>query len=315
MFNYNAYNLGICSALPLPELQPSAEVTADVSIRIDHLEWSPDGFAADELCFEIGPREAHFFWAQVGKFRVANGREITIEPCAGVEERLLRLPLLGTIFAVLLHQRGELVLHASAVSLNGEAVAFVGNKGRGKSTMAATLYGLGHQLLADDVVALRMDQEGRPVVLPGFPQFKLYPEAAFSSLGKDRGHLSELAEGYEKCGRRITDRFAQEPIPLKRIYVLGVGTEPSIKEMDSQASLLALISNSYVARFGKQLLFGEEASLHLRKCAQLMDHVKVFRLERPGDLHLLHSVARMVEEHLQSGTTKTSKAEIACCSI
>ncbi|HEY7785248.1 MAG TPA: hypothetical protein VIB00_11000 [Pyrinomonadaceae bacterium] len=314
MFNYNAYNLGICSALPLPELQPSAEVVADVTIRLGQLDWSPKAVSSDEedLSFEIGTNEAHFFWPQVGTFRVSGGTEITIQPIDGVEDRLVRLPLLGTIIATLLHQRGNLVLHASAVSIEGEAVAFVGNKGRGKSTMAATLYGLGHELLADDVVALTTDHEGRPLVLPGFPQVKLYPDAACSSLGNDPASLSELAEGYEKCGRRLTDRFSQRAVPLKRIYVLGAGTQPKVTELDAQTSLLALISNSYMARFGRQLLSGDEASLHLRKCAGLMNHVGIYRLERPGDLNLLPSIGRLVNDHLQNDT-KTACAVTVCC--
>jgi len=300
MYNYRAYNLGISSMLPLPELQSSAEVATDVTIRFDRVTWTPPlgSMTADEPYFEVAKDEAHFFWSVLGKFRVRGGTEIVVDPCAGVEERLLRLPLLGTLLAVLLHQRGSLVLHASAVAIEGEAIIFVGNKGYGKSTMAATLYGRGHQLLSDDVVALSMEDSGRSMVLPGFPQLKLYPEAVTVSLGDDPGALRELAEGYEKLGRHVNDRFAQQALPLRSIYVLGLGPVLKISELDPQAALLTLIANSYMARFGRQLLNGAEASLHLRYCTRLIAQANVYRLERPNSLSLLPSIGQLVEEHL-----------------
>jgi hypothetical protein len=301
VYNYRAYNLGLNSALLLPELQTSAEVEADVLIRLGHIDWSPPATSpTGDLCFAISPGEAHFFWAQLGKFRVRGGNEIIVDPCAGVEERLLRLPLLGTVLAVLLHQRRWLVLHASAVAISGEALIFIGNKEHGKSTLAATLYGRGHHLIADDVVAVSVDDLGRPIVMPGFPQFKLYPEALLSSLGDDHTLLPQLAEGYEKRGRRVTDRFTQQPLPLKGVYALARGPVLRLKPLASRTALLSLIANSYMARFGSQLLQGEEAAAHLHQCARVVSKVAICRLERPCALPLLPAVAQMIEEHMKS---------------
>jgi hypothetical protein len=301
IYSYNAYSLGINSELLLPELQASAGVASDVSIRFGHIDWSPAQTveAEEEFCFEVTPDEAHFFWAHLGKFRVKSGVEIVIDPIPDVEQRLLRLPLLGTILAVLLHQRGYLVLHASSVAIDGGALIFLGNKGWGKSTMAATLYGRGHLLISDDVVAIKFEESGVPIVIPGFPQFKLYPEAVLSSLGDDYETLPELAEGYEKRGRPVTERFAQQPLPLKGLYALGCGLTSTLTALTPQAALLTLIANSYMARFGKQLLNGVEASAHLHQCSKLIRQMPVYRLERPRALPLLPEVAKLVEDHLQ----------------
>jgi hypothetical protein len=297
--NYTAYGLGINSALPLPELQSSAGAATDVTIRFGQIDWSLAGKDATDFCFEVSAEEAHFYWPHLGKFRVSRGVEIVIDPLAGVKESFMRLPLLGTIMAVLLHQRGYLVLHASSVAVDGGALVFIGNKGWGKSTMAATLYGRGHDLISDDVVALKFEGAGAPLVMPGFPQFKLFPEAITSSLGDDYETLPELVAGHEKRSRPVTDRFAQQPLPLRSVYALGGGPVSKIKILDPQAALLTLIANSYTARFGKQLLQGAEASAHLRQCSRLIRHVPVYRLERPKALPLLPVVAQLVEDHLQ----------------
>ena len=297
MYNYNAYNLGICSALPLPELESSAGVIADVSIELGHIDWSPrfDSACDDEPRFECDGNVAYFFWSVVGKFSVTNGSRIVVDPIDGVEERLIRLPLLGAVLATLLHQRGYLVLHASAVSIADGAVLFLGQKGQGKSTTAATLFGLGHKMIADDIVALSITETGRPAAAPGYPQFKLYPEAAAQSLGDNPKVLVQLADGYEKYGRRVNERFAKRNVPLDRIYVLRHGPRAKVTRLDPQAALLALISNSYVARFGKQLLSGEQASLHLQQCARVMRNASMYLLERPNSLTDLHSIARLIE--------------------
>ena len=72
----------------------------------------------------------------MGDIWIRFGREIIIDAKEDSEPALLRLCILGPGFAVLLHQRNYLILHASAVSVEGEAVIFLGNSGDGKSTMS-----------------------------------------------------------------------------------------------------------------------------------------------------------------------------------
>jgi hypothetical protein len=272
-------------------------------VRTDRLDWTPLP-VSEEPSFELVDQDAHFCWEQLGKFRVSRGVEVVVDPCPGVEERLVRLPLLGAILAVLLHQRGCLVLHASAVAIDGEAIIFVGHKGWGKSTIAATLYARGHQLIADDIVALDFNDRTAPLVLPGIPQFKLSRDAVDSSLGDDYEALTELAEGYDKRGRAVTDRFASKPLPLKSIYSLASGSSLTLKALDPQAALLTLMAHSYSARFGKQLLHGAGASKHLQQCSSVVRQVPVHRLQRPNALPMLAQVAQLIEEHLQSIDSK-----------
>lgn len=296
MYCYNAYGLGIRSALPLPELLVTAEIETDVVIQLGKVraQFLPETIPKEGYC-HLTAQFAYFMWARIGTFLVKDGKEIIVEPFPGVEERLIRLPLLGTVLAVLLYQRGLLVLHASAVAINSGVVAFLGEKGQGKSTMAASLYKRGHHLMADDVVAVDLSDPSSPLVLSGFPQFKLWPEAVASTLGDDPETLPQLASGYEKRARRATDRFSHKPLPLRYICVLSEGLAPALKPLQPQAAILQLIANSYVARFGNQLLQGAGASAHLRQCASIVKSLPVYCLERPRSLLLLPAIAQLVE--------------------
>jgi hypothetical protein len=246
----------------------------------------------------MSAEEAYLLWDWVGAFWVRAGREIIIEPSTGVEERAIRLPLLGMVLGALLQQRGYLALHASAVALNGSVVAFLGRKGAGKSTMAAALYARGHHLVADDLVALYVNGSENPMALPGFPQLKLWPEAAAASLGEDAETLPRLNADYEKRGRTTADRFSPSALPLRRMYLLAQSSDPGIEPLPPQEAIINLIGQSYAARvFGKSLR-GAAAAATLLQCTHLARRVPFAWLKRRASLEALPEVARMVEQDL-----------------
>jgi hypothetical protein len=297
---YHAYGLNISSAVPLPELNALAEVEADVEIRVGRIDWNPSKSRHSDRVFEVTEGGTYLYWEPVGKFLVRGGNRILIDPLPGVEDRLLRLPLLGSVLAVLLHQRGYFVLHASAVSVGGHAAAFVGEKGFGKSTMAGAMCRGGHILMADDVVALDLQSPGGPVLISGFPQLKLWPDAA-TSLGDDPELLPEIAAGVVKRTRKVFSNFSPTSrLPLKGVYVLGISLATKIERLAPPDAMLKIIANSYIARMGRQFLQGGSASLHLNQCAAVVNSTPVWRLERPQDLTLLSDIAAMVGEHVAS---------------
>jgi hypothetical protein len=86
----------------------------------------------------------------------ADGRSVTGAPPSGPRWRWERLVLAQALpLASVL--RGMEVLHASAVCLDGRAVAFLGRSGAGKTTLATRLLARGARLLTDDVLALTTD--------------------------------------------------------------------------------------------------------------------------------------------------------------
>jgi hypothetical protein len=296
MYTYSAYGLGIRSTLLLPELPSPVVARTDVRIRTGKLNASSEAGHALPAgrIVRVTRGGAHLSWHQIGAFCVRDGREITIEPYPGVDKRILRLALLGPVLALLLHQRGFLVLHASAVARGGSAVAFLGGKGAGKSTTAAVLCARGYQLLADDVVALELTGADRPQVLPGYPQLKLWPCAA-AALGEDPESLPPLSAGQEKRSRRMADRFAPGPLPLERLYVLSEGPSLEIEPLAPQEAILQLIGHSYSSRFGKDLLRGPAAAQHLLQCKEVAGSAPIYRLRRPLSLQELPDLARRVE--------------------
>ncbi len=307
-YRYTAYGLRIHSALPLPELIVDTSATeadvADVIIRFGHVNHQPPegDFTEGYVC--TLPEGAYIFVEQVGAILTRAGNEIVVMPDPAVEERVLRLFLLGPGLGLILHQRKLLTLHASAVVVAGSAVIFLGQSGEGKSTMAAALHARGHALVTDDVVALDLGSTGVPAVLPGFPQMKLWPDTA-AALGNAPQNLPRLHPDLEKRAQPARHDFPKCALPVSRIYVLAEGTQFYTAQLSAPQAFAHLMQHSYAVG-----LLGTTGATsdHFRQCVEFARHVPVYRMERPRALELLPSVAQLVEQELSTSVRPTTLA-------
>jgi len=288
VFTYVAYGLGIHSALELPELI-TGRAPPDVVVRLGHVPGVPSDPPVGDGLLRTNADETCLYWPDVGAILLRHGREITLDPRPEVAGDLLRLYLLGPVLALLLHQRGFLVLHASAVSLDGGVVAFLGHSGHGKSTTAATLHARGGAIVADDVVALDLGASGGPAALPGFPLLKLWPDAVMA-LGESPENLPRLHASEEKRAR-VADTVATAPRPLRRVYVLTEAESLRLEPLSGHAAVFELLQHSYVAPALERL----GSPSFLAQCARLAAAVPVRRLRRPRCLAGLGELAALIE--------------------
>jgi hypothetical protein len=290
MFSYFAYGLGIHSEVAIPEFI-AAEVPCDVKITIDLTAPYPTESPRDGHFIKIEPAEAFLVNQWVGKFLIRQGREVFISPLEGVNPDNLRLHIIGIVMSFVLYQRGYHVLHGSAVEVEGGAVAFIGESGWGKSSIAAALNAKGHRIIGDDVIPVLINA-GTVTVVPGFPQVKIFPEVA-NFLGHNLDSLILLHPELEKKGLRLTDGFSQDVVPLKRIYVLSKGQSLAISPLSPQKAMLDLVQHSIPTRWSCP-----QDAAHFLACAQIMKHIPMFQLQRSDYLPSLPDLAQLVEDHL-----------------
>ncbi|MGX5829774.1 serine kinase [Mesorhizobium sp. 43Arga] len=298
--HYRAYGLTIASDVALPELEPAEPAEPDILIAIGTIDMpKPSPEAATIFRFE--PDRQYLAWHAVGAFLISDAGRIDIEPAPGVDDALLAFPLLGPVMALLLHHRGLLVLHASAIAAAGRGAIFMGDKGAGKSTTASALIRAGHELLTDDVVALDLARPVAPMIVAGFPQIKLAADAAAAiSLGQAEVR-PPVHPAIEKMQHRLHDAFSGGMVPATRIYVLERGAKAAITALPGIAALPAIIKFSYVTRFGRAALSGDFAALHFRQCSAIANHVGVFRLEVPTGLDRIGEAVALIESDLTAG--------------
>jgi hypothetical protein len=178
--------------------------------------------------------------------------------------------------------------------VDGGAVAFMGGKGEGKSAVAAAFHARGYGVVADDIVALDVGETAKPMMLPGFPQLKLWPEVA-AQLGDAPETLARLDPQLEKRARPVARFFPRVSLPLHCVYVLDEGERPEVETLQPQEAFSELMSHSYALRF---LGTAGITASHFSKCARLVSSAPVRRLRRPPSLEMLPAVAQFVEEHL-----------------
>jgi hypothetical protein len=305
------------SPFPLPELLPGVEGEA-VTIRFGEREGNaapaPGGLPEGRYT-PLSDGTVAVRWRDVGTFRVRDGRDVEVEPAPGASEALIRLFLLGPVLAVLLHRRGRTVLHAGAVALppagwvGAGAVAFLGHTGGGKSTLVAAFQRADYRALTDDLVAFRRgggdgsatggEDEAYPPIHPGFPQVKITDRAA-AALGigpADLEPLPPLPTRSPRLAYRFPEGFRPDPLPLRRLYLLGKGPEVRIEPVPLGEALVGVIRHAYLSG---HLPPGESAVL-FRSVEGLLRRVPVRRLVYPRRMEELANVLRAVERDREGG--------------
>ena len=268
---------------------PAAVDPSEIELSLGALPDVPSGPAGGGTSSHVVGEDVYLHWRGVGSFLVREGRLVTVDPAPGADQDTLRCYVGGPVLAVLLHQRGRLVLHASGVALDGCAVAFLGGSGWGKSTLAGLLHRRGHRFLTDDVLAV--DVEHGRAVAPGLPELKLWPDTA-TALGHDPDAMPRLHPREQKRARRLKRGFGHRPVPLDRLYVLAEGEGPAIEPLSPREALVELLRHSYGARTLQAIRTAE----HFRQCARVAAEMPVARLRFPRSFALLDRVARMIEE-------------------
>lgn len=295
---YEAFGLTIASAVELPELKSGIGI-ADVTIGFGRiadavggrLEWK-EGYQADERRLLIAIPAA-------GRFEIADGNRITIEPAEGVDQRRIRLLLLGTMFGALLMQRGILPIHGSAIAFGGRAVVLTGSSGAGKSSLLAAFRQHGAAFLTDDVAAISTDPTGTAWVHPAYPQQKLWRDSA-QYLGIDVGDHARVLADYDKYAIAASAEFCSAPVPLGFVCELRPAPCPevSIQTLSPRELTSTLIRHTFRRSLVRAM--GRE-TIHLAQCIALSQKISGLRMIRPDDRFTLNEQVRQLKSQLDLG--------------
>jgi hypothetical protein len=237
---------------------------------------------------------------EVGRYAIRGGTSITIDPEDETPEKNVRLFLLGSAFGALLHQRGLLPLHANAIEIGGEAVAFMGESGAGKSTLAAWFHDHGYRVIADDVCVVRFNDQGKPVVSPGLRRLRLW-QSALLATGRE---TSDYARSY--LGDEQFDKY-DVPLPLdsgpstglslQAVYLLKRGESFRISRLSGLGATDAVFANTYR---GAYLVAAQTAPMHWAHSVNLVRTTPIYECERVWDSGKLEEQATALVKHVHA---------------
>jgi hypothetical protein len=293
---YSAYGLRIQSEVALPELAAAdpGDGPPDVTLGLGNVDQFLASLDADT---EVNSLEVD----SLGRFVVADGRQVIVELCSPEvsQTKYFRRTVENQVLALLLLQRGLLVLHASAVAVGGRAVVFIGPRGAGKSTTAAAFHTQGYPVLADDIVGVRVDEEP-PTVVPGVPQLRLGAEAV-TALDIDGAVQPNHDIGPEKWYRQLSP--VSEPLPLAGCYVLEESDSMAIESLSGTEQFFRFVTHSYRHGF---LTDSDMTPTGFEQCAAVVERVPVRLLRRPKQYDALPSLVELVVRDVAATERKTT---------
>ncbi|HEY0105339.1 MAG TPA: hypothetical protein VGB91_04590 [Rhizomicrobium sp.] len=199
---------------PVPGIPDAViRVVGDLPAQLDHAEAAgPQTQARAGALLLVVPG--------VGRFLVRDGMTIDLAVDPGADPGMVSLMLHGSARGALIHQRGELPLHAATLVPPGGSAAFAicGPSGAGKSTLAAALSRRGWTLVADDTT--RVTWTGTEALAwPSRDSIKLWRDACETN-GIDVAQLERVCAGMDKHYIRVPTRA--EPVKLAAVIELRI---------------------------------------------------------------------------------------------
>lgn len=279
---YYAFGLHIKSEIELPGvLKIDKDIEADVKI----IKGTFEANLINDTNYIIEDDAVTLWWTDIGIIKISNGEKIIVNSFDNDYNQIIPF-LLGPVMSILLHQRGYLVLHGSAVKINKNAVAFLGYRGIGKSTTAINLYKEGHPIITDDIIAIKFNKKGKPYIYPGYHHVRL-SEDVYNFFRDDTNIITPIRTIVGKIFCDTSDGFSTEPIKLKIIYLLEENDHVKLTDSNSQETVIHLIRHSTTNRIFRN----NDQINNLNQCANIINNIKFLRLTIP---HVYNDIPMLI---------------------
>ncbi|RII28234.1 MAG: hypothetical protein CXR30_13570 [Geobacter sp.] len=229
---------------------------------------------------------------KAGRFLVEDGAQITLERNPEADDVRLAIYFFATVLAVLLQQRGLLVLHANTALTPLGAVTVSGVSGAGKTTTVAGLLNKECQLLADDITVLRLNDTSLVEVVPGPPQLHLCEDTA-EIFGYDIQNIPRFAWRRMKAAVSVPHIMAAQPAPLSALYQLVADDVDDVRiDKLSGFDKFAVLQDCL---YGPTL--PNEHPDQFALFSVMLDSIPFYRISRPASRWSLDEVIEVILQH------------------
>jgi hypothetical protein len=302
---YKIYGISLCSEIELsfPDSEPMQ--SADVSL----LAVSPDFFQEATRFTVVKPNptgwykyaqldngQSYLRWDDLFEFLIdADGRRIWCGWLGAASLESLQVYLLGHALSFALVKQGYEPLHATSVVIDGQAIAFLGSSGFGKSSLAAAFLADGHRLLTDDMLLLKRT-DGPYQAHPGPRRIKLFPKMARRFLAGTATAVPMNSETEKLVLPLSADHCYPGSAPLRALYLLSPPREVSRKQrirvtsLTARETFMALASGT----FNYLLTGSERLERQYTECLHVGSLVPARRISHPRVLSLLPAVREAI---------------------
>lgn len=278
----------------LEEVGPAAEEIDVHVLRSSHV--IREGPYPYDPYFGIQPDSQYMHWSFVGGFFIPDPSQVLIEPYDGVSDHMVSQALLGLVMSLVLERRQVLCLHASAVTVEGRAAVFMGDKGAGKSTTSGALLARGYSPITDDLVPVTAAEDA-PIVAPGFSSIKLFPDSVAALALADAEGDRRIHPQSDKMQKPMPVPVPRQTVPMGAVFVLKRAPDvdsPYVEALPPHEALQMVMRYTFMARYGETRLGPVHLMHHMKRCGGVVAHAKVYNLWIPDDLGQLDALADVI---------------------
>lgn len=332
-FKYRLWDHRIISDFDLGDLEKASEIQPLLGaleiVRAAENGWAVSGEHALEYRYDNGDlwqaswsvgQDYISRFPQFCSFRI-HPRQMRIE-CApepgAAGSTIAHLILDHAIPRLLSLKPGYLVLHASALAVEKQTIAILGNSGQGKSTLAAWFASRGFPLLTDDCLVLcqgvlrKGGNAQQWLAQPSYHSVRLWPESV-SALGIDESALREFAHYSSKrrTGKAAEFRFATRGSALAACFVLADSeTEqpgpPSVRPLSVNEAFLELARAVFRLDAENEQINRSEFDVLTR----LVDTVPFWSLAYERKFEWLPDVEKVIIQTVQAGRRRIEERRL-----
>ena len=226
----------------------------------------------------------------------ADGTRVTAYPEQGTDPNTVEHLYINQLVPLALSRQGQPAFHASVVTLDDGAVAFLGKTGMGKSTLAASFALSGTTFLTDDALIIEESDRGCRA-RPSHPSIRLWEDSVDALVDADVRKAVPIS--YSHKARLLAGdalAYCDEPVPLLAAYVLddtGIA-EVTITSLDGLDLYMGWLENSFLLDIEDNDLLAQ----HFEWTYRISRAVPTFALDYPRNYGMLPEVQRRVREHL-----------------
>lgn len=296
MYYYKIFGLHLASDLVFLQLIKGTECIADITIEEEPVTGQ----------LPVHPPEQQYDFGETLSWLenrtcyllVEHGRHITYQRKKGCDEMSLCTYILGWGLSMLALQRGELAIHCSAVSKDGDAVLICGESGCGKSTMTTLLLNRGYQLMADDMALAEYRGDQGVWAKPAFPYQKLCRDAALRS-GFPMDEMIYIDEEKDKFLVPCKDIFDDAPRKVKAMIILRLTGSGSVQtqQLRGMDTFYACANNLFLRHLLKEKKYSPFIG---EKCLKMASGIPMYVIGRPVGKDSLSEVSKQILQILDS---------------
>ena len=260
-------------------------------------EWAfPDG--PTFIVFYRTPSGYLLRFPENADFLVTSDLAVTCAPAPDVPFSSCEHLYLNQVLPLVLAQQGKLVLHGSAVVVDGKALGFMARAGSGKSTMAAAFAVDGCPFLTDDGLLLEPEGAGY-LAMPSHPSIRLWDDSHAALLPPDAStapavHYTSKSRFVAGAALEYCDRAA----PMGTAYLLGPGdaADVELRRLEPGQAVHALLQHSFILDIEDR----PRLAANFDQLARLANAVACFHLDYPRCYEDLPRVMRAIKAHAAS---------------